>query len=159
MLAQAPGVTSATSNPFTVTAGQAAIIQATGGTPQSTVINTAFTVPLQATVTDAAGQPGERRHSHLHGSESGATASLSAPSATTDGSGHASVNATANSVAGSYTVTAGAARCKRRRFVRTDQCRGGGGQPDVRAAAAGHYGWGDDQRGHRKGSPTAGITR
>ena len=40
---------------------------------------------------------------------SGASATLSAPTATTDAGGHASVNATANSVAGVFTVTAAAA--------------------------------------------------
>jgi adhesin/invasin len=109
LLATAPGVTSATSNPFTVTAGQAAVIQATGGTPQSTVINTAFTTALQATVTDALGNPVGGVIVSFTVPSSGTTASLSAPSATTDGSGHASVNATSNSVAGSYTVTAAAA--------------------------------------------------
>ena len=108
LLATASGVTSATSNPFTVTAGQAAVIQATGGTPQNTVINTAFTSALQATVTDALGNPVAGVTVNFTVPSSGATASLSAPSATTDGSGHASVNATANSVAGSYTVTAAA---------------------------------------------------
>ena len=108
LLAQAPGVTSATSNPFTVTAGQAAIIQATGGTPQSTVINTPFIAPLQAIVTDSAGNPVSGVTVTFTVPGTGATASLSSRSVTTDGSGHASVNATANGVAGAYSVTAGA---------------------------------------------------
>ena len=108
LLAQAPGVTSVTSSRFTVAAGQAAIIHATGGTPQSTVIGTAFTVPLQALVTDSASNPVSGVTVTFTVPGAGATASLSAPSATTDSTGHASVNATANSVAGSYTATAGA---------------------------------------------------
>ena len=109
LLATASGVTSATSNPFTVTAGQAAVIQATGGTLQSTVINTAFTSALQATVTDALGNPVSGVTVSFTVPSSGAAAALSVPTGTTDGGGHASVTATANTVAGSYTVTAAAA--------------------------------------------------
>ena len=109
LLAQAPGVTSANSNPFTIAAGGASAIQATGGTPQSTVINTAFTNALQANVTDALGNAVSGVTVSFSVPTSGAAASLSAPSAVTDSTGRASVNAAANSVAGSYTVTATAA--------------------------------------------------
>ena len=101
-------MTSATSNPFTITAGPAAIIQSSGGTPQSTVINTAFTVPLQSLVTDSVGNPVSGVTVTFTVPATGATASLSSRTVTTDSSGHASVNATANGVAGAYSVTAGA---------------------------------------------------
>jgi adhesin/invasin len=109
LLAQSPGVTSATSNPFTVRAGAASVIQAAGGTPQSTAVNTAFANPLQALVTDGSGNPVSGATVNFSAPGSGATASLSAPSAVTDATGHASVNATANGVAGTYTVTAATA--------------------------------------------------
>ena len=108
LLAQATGVTSATSNSFTVTAGHAAIIKATGGTPQSTVISTAFATPLQAFVTDSAGNPVSGVTVSFTVPGTGATASLSSQTATTDGTGHAMVSATANNVAGAYTVGASA---------------------------------------------------
>src|SRR5262249_37362515 len=57
LLAEASGVTSATSAQFTITAGGAVTLKATGGTPQNTGINTEFANPLQATVTDSFGNP------------------------------------------------------------------------------------------------------
>jgi adhesin/invasin len=109
LLAQATGVSSATSVPFTVTAGIAAAIQATGGTPQNATVNLAFANPLQATVTDALGNPVSGVPVTFTAPGSGASAALSAGSAVTDSSGHASVTAIANSVAGAYQVTATAA--------------------------------------------------
>ena len=108
LLAQAAGFVSATSNPFTIRAGGASAIQATGGTPQSTTISTAFTNALQATVTDSLGNPVSGVTVNFAAPGSGASAALSASSAVTDAGGHVTVNATANSVAGNYSVTAGA---------------------------------------------------
>ena len=83
-------------------------VSATAGTPQSATVNTAFATALVATVKDASGNP-----------VSGATVTFTAPgtgasvifggsaSVTTNASGIATAPAlTANSQAGSYTVTA-----------------------------------------------------
>jgi adhesin/invasin len=108
LLAQATGVTSATSAPFLITAGSAAAIQASGGTPQSATINTPFANALQATVKDALGNAVSGVTVTFTAPGSGASAALSSPTAVTDAGGHASVTAAANLVAGAYTVTAAA---------------------------------------------------
>jgi adhesin/invasin len=109
LTASAANVASATSNPFNITAGISSRIVATGGTPQSALINTAYDAPLQATVTDADGNP-----------ISGVTVTFSAPTsgpsgtfngqltatATTSAQGIASTPITANGIAGSFGVTA-----------------------------------------------------
>jgi hypothetical protein len=90
-------------------AGPPAAITATGGTPQSTKINTAFPENLEATVTDASGNP-----------VSGATVTFNAPTTGASGTFAGGVNTavtntqgvatspvfTANATTGSYTVTA-----------------------------------------------------
>jgi adhesin/invasin len=97
---------SAQSIQFVVSPGAASVIQATGGTPQSTTALAPFAVPLQVLVTDAFANPLSGVTVTFAAPSSGASASLSATTTTTDPSGHASVTATANSVAGSYAVTA-----------------------------------------------------
>jgi MSHA biogenesis protein MshQ len=81
-------------------------VTATGGTPQSAVINTGFATALQVTVNDLVGNPVAGVTVNFAVPGSGASATLSAASAVTNGSGVASVTATANSAAGSYNVTA-----------------------------------------------------
>ena len=83
-----------------------ASVTATGGTPQSAVIGTAFASPLQVTVNDLGGNPVAGVTVNFAVPGSGASATLSAASAVTNGSGVASVTATANATAGSYNVTA-----------------------------------------------------
>jgi adhesin/invasin len=107
--ASASGVASATSQTFHITAGIAALILTSGGSPQSAVIHTAFGAPLQVTVTDAARNPVSGAAvvfaaptsgpSGLFGGQSTATVA-------TDAEGHASAVITANGTAGSYSVTA-----------------------------------------------------
>ena len=104
--ASSTGLSSATSNPFRITVGTAASIQASGGTPQNTAILTPFDQALQATVLDANNNPVSGATVTFTAPASGASATLSAASAQTDSNGHATVTATANSVAGSYSVTA-----------------------------------------------------
>jgi uncharacterized protein (TIGR03437 family) len=89
-----------------VQAGAAASIAATGGTPQSTAINAAFTTALQATVKDSCGNPVSGVTVNFSAPSSGAGATLSAASASTNASGVASVNATANGTTGAYNATA-----------------------------------------------------
>ncbi len=107
--ANSTGLSSATSNPFKITVGTAASIQATGGTPQTAAILTPFAQPLQVTVLDAFNNPVSGATVTFAAPGSGASATLSASSAMTDVNGIAVVTATANSVAGSYSVTAATA--------------------------------------------------
>ena len=142
--AQANGIASATSNQFNITAGAASSIQASGGTPQTTTILTAFPTPLQVTVADAQGNPVNGVTVSFTAPGSGASATLSAPSATTDAGGHASITATANVSAGSYTVTAAAAGAGSANFS-PDQYRGRCGCDCVRPTTA-EYGGRDRPR-------------
>ena len=81
-------------------------VAASGGTPQSTLINTGFANPLQVTVRDQLNNPMAGVTVTFAAPGSGASATLSAGSAVTNGSGVASVTATANATAGSYSVMA-----------------------------------------------------
>ena len=79
---------------------------AVAGTPQSATVNTAFATALQALVMDTNGVPMSGVTVTFAVPGSGASATLSSPSATTNASGIAGVTATANTVAGGYSVTA-----------------------------------------------------
>jgi hypothetical protein len=98
-------------------------ITATSGTPQATLINTQFPLPLQVTVTDALGDPARGVAVTVTAPASGPSATLnSAGSVTTDTDGHASVTATANGIAGGpYLVTAAADALTPAAFVLTNQ--------------------------------------
>jgi adhesin/invasin len=126
LTAVASSVTSALSSLFNITAGAAKNINATGGTPQSASISTQFPKPLQATVTDQYGNPVSGVTVTFTPPASGATATLSAPPPT-DSKGSTSVIATANSVAGTYTVTARAVGAGSASFALTN-ATGGVGQ-------------------------------
>jgi uncharacterized protein (TIGR03437 family) len=92
---------------LTNTAGTAVAIEAVPGTtPQSTQTNTFFPEPLRVRVTDALGNGVPNISVAFHAPLIGASASLSAASATTDAQGYASVTALANGLAGSYFVSA-----------------------------------------------------
>jgi len=109
--ASAPGVSTTANFSLTNVAGAAASLTATGGTPQSTTVNTAFLNALVAMLADSDSNP-----------ISGATVTFTAPAtgtsgtfangtsattATTDTNGNASVTFTANGTAGGpYVVTA-----------------------------------------------------
>ena len=86
-------------------------IQATGGTPQSATVGTAFAAALQATVRDAGNNPVSGVAVTFTAPSSGASGSFSGSSTvTTNSSGVATAPTfTANSVGGSYTVTASVA--------------------------------------------------
>ena len=86
--------------------GVPASITATAGTPQSATIKTAFKSALQATVKDSSGNLMGGVTVTFAAPSSGASATLSSKTATTNSSGVASVTATANDTSGSYTVTA-----------------------------------------------------
>ena len=102
----AASLVSAQSNAFTITAGVPAKVQTVTGTPQSTTVLAPFAVPLQVLVTDSNNNPVNGVTVSFTAPASGASATLSAATATTDANGHASVTAVANATAGSYTVTA-----------------------------------------------------
>jgi uncharacterized delta-60 repeat protein len=85
-----------------------AALAATRGTPQSSAVNTAFAVPLTVRVTDASGAPVAGVAVDFATPPTGASATLSAASATTDANGEARVTARANASGGSYVVTAAA---------------------------------------------------
>jgi hypothetical protein len=102
------GVVTPATFSLTNTAGVPASISASAGTPQSTTVNTAFGNPLQATVTDSGGNPVIGATVNFTAPGSGASATVP-PTATTNSSGVASVTATANGTAGSYSVTASVA--------------------------------------------------
>jgi hypothetical protein len=94
---------------LTNTAGTAATLTATSGTPQSAVINTAFALLLQAMVKDAGGNPvsGVTVTFAVSGSGASGTFAGGVNTAVTDANGVAtSTTFTANGTGGSYTVTA-----------------------------------------------------
>jgi hypothetical protein len=76
------------------------------GNHQSTVVNTAFAARLRVTVSSPRGEPVAGGVVKFTAPSSGASAVLAPTMATLDASGHAGVKATANAVAGSYTVAA-----------------------------------------------------
>lgn len=91
------------------TAGAAAALSIIGGSPQSTPIGTAFTVPLGVQVRDLFNNPTAGVDVAFAVPGSGASALLSTTSATTDANGIATITAMANEVVGAYTVSANVA--------------------------------------------------
>jgi hypothetical protein len=87
--------------------GAGSTAAAIGGTPQPTKVSTAFAQPLSVQVKDAWGNPVQSAVITFTVPASAQSAVLSAPTAVTNGSGIASVTATANATAGGYVVTAG----------------------------------------------------
>lgn len=83
-------------------------VAVTGGSPQTTTVNTAFAAPLQAVVSAAPGEPaGPGGVLTLTPPPAGAGIGIATPfTLTTDVGGAAAVAVTANTVAGSYEVTA-----------------------------------------------------
>ncbi len=86
-----------------------------GSSPQSTSVNTAFPNPLAVTVISLYGDPvaGGVITFTVTPAKDGASATLSASTATISADGQASVTATANGVSGGYEVTASAAGARR----------------------------------------------
>jgi adhesin/invasin len=109
LLAESTGIASATSNPFNIHAGTASKILATAGTPQSAIIQTAYAEPLQATVTDTKGNPTSGVSVVFTAPTSGPSGLFGGQSTVTiptDAQGHAAAVITANSIAGTFGVTA-----------------------------------------------------
>ncbi len=108
--ATATGISTPANFDLTNTAGSSVVITATGGTPQSATVNTAFASPLSATVTTN-GNPTSGVVVTFTAPNAGASGTFTGGSttveATTNGSGVAtSPTFTANGTVGSYTVTA-----------------------------------------------------
>jgi adhesin/invasin len=109
--ANASNAASATSNAFTITAGPAAVIMPSSGTPQSAIVGTVFGSALVATVTDAAGNPVKGVPVTFVAAGTGASGTFGGQSTIvvpTDAQGHAAAVLTANNTAGSYVVVASA---------------------------------------------------
>ena len=108
--ASASGVTGTASYSLTNTVGAAATVTASGGNSQSATVSTAFAAPLQATVTDNGGNPVSGVTVLFKAPSSGASGTFTGGSTTasvaTGSNGVASAAFTANSAAGSYSVTA-----------------------------------------------------
>jgi hypothetical protein len=85
-----------------------ATLTVTTGTSQSADVNQPFASAPQVTLTDGSNTPVPNAVLTFSAPKGGAGATLSAQSGVTDANGQASVAATANGTAGSYTVTAGA---------------------------------------------------
>jgi len=86
-----------------------ASIAVVAGDAQNAIVNQPFASALSVRVTDAKGTPLAGVTVSFAAPASGASAVLSATTAVTDANGDASVDATANGIVGSYTVTASVA--------------------------------------------------
>jgi uncharacterized repeat protein (TIGR01451 family) len=105
------GSTGLTSRTFTIsnTAGVPAAISVFAGGTQSTAVTTVFATALTVRVVDASGNPVSGVTVAYTRPSSGASATLSAATATTGANGQAQVTATANPITGAYGVTAAVA--------------------------------------------------
>ncbi len=105
--AQSGSLGSTGSTTFQITA--AAAIRTSAGTPQSAAVLTAFTTPLEVTVTDTSGNPISGVNVVFTAPTSGASGTFggaSTTSITTGARGTASVTLTANGTPGRYEVSA-----------------------------------------------------
>jgi len=85
------------------------LISATAGATQSAPVSSAFVLPLMVTVLDRRGNPVVGATVTFSAPDSGASASLSVRTKTTDSQGKVSIDAVANETPGSYLVVATAA--------------------------------------------------
>jgi len=92
---------------LTIKTPQPIVLSTYAGTPQNTAVGYTFSVPLSVLVTDGWGNPRSGVVVTFIPPASGATAVLPSGTASTNGSGIATITATANNVAGTYTVSAG----------------------------------------------------
>jgi len=104
--AQVGGVAAQASFALSNVAAAPASVSAVAGTPQSSIVGQAFAAPLVVHVVDAYGNPVAGANVAFGAPAGGASANLQSSTVVTDGSGDAQVVATANAIAGSYTVEA-----------------------------------------------------
>ena len=114
LIASAADLDNATSNPFTITAGDPVSVTVAAGTPQSTTVNSAFGTNLQVTVRDAGNNPVANVVVTWIAPASGASGTfaggLTTVTATTNAAGVATAPIfAANSITGTYTVVASVA--------------------------------------------------
>lgn len=113
LTASCPGRASAVSISFTIMAAAPASIVATGGTPQTTVVGTAFGTALQATVHDGFGNPASGVTVTFTAPSSGASGAFggfTTATATTNAAGIAiAPTLIANGTTGAFTVNASVA--------------------------------------------------
>jgi hypothetical protein len=102
----ASGQVSSKSQPVNAGSGCPATPQVKTGSGQTALVGSAFTTALSTLVLDGIGNPVSGVVVTYAVPSSGASATLSATSATTDATGVASITATANNTAGAYNVTA-----------------------------------------------------
>jgi Ca2+-binding RTX toxin-like protein len=107
--ASVTGVTTPASFSLTNTPGAPASVAVVSGSGQSAPVAQGFTSPLVVVVKDSYGNLVPGASVTFAAPASGASATLSSATATTGATGQASVTATANTLAGSYSVTAAAA--------------------------------------------------
>jgi hypothetical protein len=101
------GVATPAAFALTNLAAAASSVGGATGTPQSAVVTTAFSVPLGVTVRDSGNNPVVGVTVNFSAPDSGPSALFPGGStANTNGTGHAQINAVANSIAGAYQVTA-----------------------------------------------------
>ena len=100
------GVASPASFNLTNSPGAPASISVAAGSPQSASVNSAFGSPLQVTVRDSGSNLVSGATVSFSTPASGARAVLSSATAVTNAAGLATITATANTVAGSYSVSA-----------------------------------------------------
>ena len=113
---------------LTNTPGAAAAVAVVSGSGQTTTVATAFASPLVVVVKDSYGNPVPGASVTFAAPTAGASAALTSSPATTGANGQASVTATANTVAGAYTVTASVAGVTTpASFSLTNNARHGGG--------------------------------
>ncbi|HEX7664550.1 MAG TPA: Ig-like domain-containing protein, partial [Polyangiaceae bacterium] len=106
IVATVEGVDTPATFSMTNTAGAPASTVAASGELQSAVLGAPFPQPLVVEVVDAYGNPVEGVNVAFDAPDDGASAVLSSDVVATDANGLASVEATANDVAGTYDVTA-----------------------------------------------------
>ncbi|WP_434686315.1 beta strand repeat-containing protein [Pseudanabaena minima] len=104
--ATATGVSNTANFALTNTPDVPATITATGGTPQSTVVNTAFANQLQVLVRDQFGNVVPNSTVTFTAPNAGASTAVVSTTATTNANGVATVSVNANTIAGTYTNTA-----------------------------------------------------
>jgi subtilisin family serine protease len=88
------------------TVGAIATLEIVSGDPQAAAVGSAFADALEVKASDSYGNPISGLTINFAAPNTGASAVLSSATASTDANGIASVNATANTIAGSYVVTA-----------------------------------------------------
>jgi hypothetical protein len=109
----------------------------TSGDSQSTAVSTAFATPLSVTVASAHGEPVAGGQVTFTAPVGGAAATFTSNPAMIGGSGAASVTATANGTAGSYSVTASAVGAPSATFTLTNTPPGVSGISPASGSTAG----------------------